>query len=94
MKKVLAYCTFTVLLVITGFMTSCGGDDSSLNRNWGIMIDHVEISETKSGGESWDIDGLPDIFVIIKKNGVEIFRTPVAKDTTSVTWGKWVPVHT
>lgn len=40
----------------------------------------------RADGRGWDDDGAPDMYVVLYRNGVEIFRSHVAQDQTRAVW--------
>ena len=82
MKKVLIYCVFAVLFVMTGFVTSCDGDD-------GEDLGNCEIKSEMVG--TWirgDIDWFDKKYTF-KDDGIMIdFSDNYDEDSTPVT-GKW-----
>ncbi len=46
----------------------------------------AEIPATRPDGQPWDSDGLPDPYVVMFRNDVEVYRSPVARDTLQPTW--------
>jgi len=46
----------------------------------------AEIPATRPDGNPWDSDGLPDPYVVVFRNDVEVYRSPVARDTLHPTW--------
>lgn len=40
----------------------------------------------RSDGRAWDDDGPPDLYAVLFRNDVEVYRTPVARDDTRAVW--------
>lgn len=51
-----------------------------------VRAESAEIPATRPDGQAWDSDGLPDPYVVVFRNDVEVYRSPVARDTLRPTW--------
>jgi hypothetical protein len=58
---------------------------------WRFSIVDMQVPADDRSGRPWDADGPPDPYVIVRRDGREIFRTPVADDTLSPTWDATAP---
>jgi hypothetical protein len=67
---------------------------ASLPRRVRIQIAGANVSPTNADGRAWDVfGGEADVYVVTASVplGREIDRTPVADDTTSAVWNRWLP---
>lgn len=46
----------------------------------------ADLPPSRSDQRTWDEDGDPDLYCVLRRNGEEIYRTPVARDTLRPTW--------
>ncbi len=48
----------------------------------------VDLPPSRSDDRQWDDDGRPDVYVVVYREGEELYRTPVARDTLRPEWGE------
>jgi hypothetical protein len=46
----------------------------------------AELPPSRPDGHQWDEDGPPDLFVVLYRNGEELYRTPVVRDSPRPEW--------
>lgn len=46
----------------------------------------ADLPPSRTDQRSWDDDGGPDLYCVLIRNGEEIYRSPVARDTLRPTW--------
>lgn len=46
----------------------------------------ADLPPSRTDQRTWDDDGDPDLYCVLLRNGEEIYRTPVARDTLRPTW--------
>jgi C2 domain len=54
----------------------------------------AELPPSRPDGSTWDADGDPDLFAILFRNGDEVYRTPVVRNSLNPQWnGASITVH-
>lgn len=53
---------------------------------WQIRVLEADLPPSRIDGRGWDSDGAPDLFVVIRRNGEEVYRTPVLSNTLRPQW--------
>lgn len=67
--------------------------EDAFGRVYRLTVQQLQVSQEDSNGESWDWPGgLPDLFVIVYINDVEVFRTTTKSDTLTTTFNESVEV--
>ncbi len=51
-----------------------------------IVVVSAELPPSREDGQPWDSDGGPDLYAIIRRNGTEVYRSPVVADSTRPEW--------
>jgi hypothetical protein len=58
---------------------------------WRLSVVDMQVPADDRSGRPWDDDGPPDPYVVIRRAGRAIFRTPVASDTLTPQWDVTAP---
>lgn len=53
---------------------------------WQIRVLEADLPPSRIDGRDWDSDGAPDLFVVVRRNGEEIYRTPVVANNLRPQW--------
>lgn len=51
-----------------------------------VSVVSAELPPSRTDGRTWDSDGEPDLYVVIVRDGSEVYRSPVARDSLRPTW--------
>ncbi len=51
-----------------------------------LSVVMAELPPSRPDGRAWDDDGLADPYVVVYRDGTEVLRTPVARDTNRAMW--------
>ncbi len=51
-----------------------------------VSVVSAELPPSRTDGRTWDSDGAPDLYVVITRDGSEVYRSPVVSDSLRPTW--------
>lgn len=51
-----------------------------------VSVLSAELPPSRTDGQPWDSDGEPDLYAVILRDGVEVYRTPVIQNSTHPEW--------
>ncbi|MDB4932052.1 MAG: hypothetical protein JWM10_4536 [Myxococcaceae bacterium] len=51
-----------------------------------VTVLSAELPPSRTDGQPWDSDGEPDLYAVILRDGVEVFRTPVVTNSLHPEW--------
>lgn len=51
-----------------------------------VSVLSAELPPSRTDGQPWDADGEPDLYAVILRDGVEVYRTPVVRDSRRPEW--------
>ncbi|MDO9019021.1 MAG: PDZ domain-containing protein [Deltaproteobacteria bacterium] len=51
-----------------------------------VSVLSAELPPSRTDGQPWDSDGEPDLYAVILRDGVEVYRTPVVQNSLRPEW--------
>lgn len=51
-----------------------------------VSVLSAELPPSRTDGRSWDSDGEPDLYVVVRRDGEEVFRSSVVQNTRRAAW--------